>query len=294
MRIAALGCSHTAGYQISNVPADDVPLTNENWPFSGRWQDNNWAEDYINSKNADGVIFARIGNGWYEYSEWLDFLFKKYNDIKEVIVQNTYWNRFRVTSINPPDYEHMIPLDALYKHETTKGKIDCWTNHHETKDPDNPKYKVIDVPHQIRAKDYLNKVNVNITHYPRFQWNEPDLRQITYMEGKTWLDIMSLKSQREWLKEIYILQTLCKENNAELKIFGLNEYTWIPNKMNDYFNFDSIQVAKDSVQDWFAEKQRIDIQKHTLDDEHYSQEIHKMIALEYLPSQFNKEKHNAR
>ena len=181
----------------------------------------------------------------------------------------------------------MIPLDALYKHETTKGKIDCWTKHHETKDPDNPKYKVIDVPHQIRAKDYLNKVNVNITHYPRFQWNEPDLRQITYMEGKTWLDIMSLKSQREWLKEIYILQTLCKENNAELKIFGLNEYTWIPNKMNDYFNFDSIQVAKDSVEEWFSQNKRIDIQKHTVDDEHYSKEIHRMIALEYLPSQFS-------
>jgi hypothetical protein len=287
MRIAALGCSHTAGYNIKNAPGDDVPLTQENWPFAGRWQKNNWAEEYINSKNADGVIFARIGIGWYEYSEWLSFLFKKYNDIKEVIVQNTYWNRFRVTAINPSDYEHMIPLEALYKHETTKGKIDCWTKHVEVRDSDNPNFRVIDAPHQIRAKDYVNTVNINITHHPRFQWLEPNLRQITYMEGKTWLEIMSLKSQREWLKEIYILQTLCKEYGAELKLFGLNKHTWIPDKMNDYFNFDSIQVAKDSVEEWFSQNKRIDIQKHTLDDEHYSQEIHKMIALEYLPSQFN-------
>ena len=41
MRIAALGCSHTAGYNIKNAPADDIPLTAENWPFSGRWQNNN-------------------------------------------------------------------------------------------------------------------------------------------------------------------------------------------------------------------------------------------------------------
>jgi len=90
------------------------------------------------------------------------------------------------------------------------------------------------------------------------------------MEGKTWLEIMSLKSQREWLKEIYILQTLCKEYGAELKLFGLNKHTWIPDKMNDYFNFDSIQVAKDSVEEWFSQNKRIDIQKHTVDDEHYS------------------------
>ena len=286
MRIAAIGCSHTAGYHVSNAPEENVLLTEENWPFSGRWQDNNWAEEYINSKNADGVIFARIGNGWYEYSEWLDFLFKKYNDITEVIVQNTYWNRFRVTSINPPDYEHMIPLDALYKHETTKGRIDCWTKTVEVKDSDNPNYRVIDAPHQIRAKDYVNTVNIDVQHHPRFQWNEPDLRRITYMEGKTWLEIMSLKSQRDWLKEIYILQTLCKENNAELKLFGLNKWTWIPSKMKDYFNFDSIQVATDSVDDWFTQNKRIDIQKHTVDDEHYSKEIHRAIALEYLPSQF--------
>jgi len=286
MRIAAIGCSHTAGYHVSNAPEENVLLTEENWPFSGRWQDNNWAEEYINSKNADGVIFARIGNGWYEYSEWLDFLFKKYNDITEVIVQNTYWNRFRVTSINPPDYEHMIPLDALYKHETTKGRIDCWTKTVEVKDSDNPNYRVIDAPHQIRAKDYVNTVNIDVQHHPRFQWNEPDLRRITYMEGKTWLEIMSLKSQRDWLKEIYILQTLCKENNAELKLFGLNKWTWIPPKMKDYFNFDSIQVATDSVDDWFTQNKRIDIQKHTVDDEHYSKEIHRAIALEYLPSQF--------
>ena len=165
--------------------------------------------------------------------------------------------------------------------------IDCWTKHVEIKDSDNPEYRVIDAPHQIRAKDYLNTVNVNITYYPRFNWNEPDLRKISYMEGKTWLEIMSLKSQREWLKEIYILQALCKENNAKLKLFGLNKWTWIPSKMEDYFNFDSTQVATNSVEDWFSQNKGIDIQKHTVDDEHYSKDIHRIIALEYLPSQFD-------
>ena len=125
MRIAALGCSHTCGYHVADIP-DDVSLNHETWPYSGKWHDNNWAEFYINSKDADGVIFANSSNGWWEYSEWLSFLFKKYDDIKEVVVQNTYWNRFRLTMMDPPDYENMVPHDELYHLEHKKGKIDLW------------------------------------------------------------------------------------------------------------------------------------------------------------------------
>ena len=87
MRIAALGCSHTCGYHVADIP-DDVSLNHETWPYSGKWHDNNWAEFYINSKDADGVIFANSSNGWWEYSEWLSFLFKKYDDIKQFPTYN--------------------------------------------------------------------------------------------------------------------------------------------------------------------------------------------------------------
>ena len=57
--------------------------------------------------------------------------------------------------------------------------------------------------------------------------------------------------------------------------------------MNDFYNFDSIQVAPDSVEDWFLQNKQVDILKHTKDGEHFDEEIHQQIALEYLPSQFN-------
>ena len=40
--------------------------------------------------------------------------------------QNTYWNRFRLSMIDPPDYENIIPHDELYHLEHKKGNIDCW------------------------------------------------------------------------------------------------------------------------------------------------------------------------
>ena len=39
-------------------------------------------------------------------------------------------------------------------------------------------------------------------------------------------------------------------------------------KNGRYFNFDSTQVATNSVEDWFSQNKGIDIQKHTVDDEH--------------------------
>jgi len=40
MRIAALGCSHTCGYHVKDMPEDKV-LDINTWPFSGKWNDNN-------------------------------------------------------------------------------------------------------------------------------------------------------------------------------------------------------------------------------------------------------------
>jgi hypothetical protein len=59
--------------------------------------------------------------------------------------------------------------------------------------------------------------------------------------------------------------------------------------MNKYFDFNYIQVAEDTVEDWFLQKKDINVGTHTLDGEHFDKEIHKMIALEYIPSQFRKE-----
>lgn len=144
MRIAAIGCSHTSGYHVDDMPEAKEDMTQEHWPYSGKWNNNNWAEHYINSKDADGVIFANPQNGWWTYSEWLSHLFKTYDDIKEVVVQMTYWNRFRLSIQFPTHYENIVPLDATYVKELTKGRIDCWYPANQTNDG-----SVNDIPMQV-------------------------------------------------------------------------------------------------------------------------------------------------
>ena len=280
-RIVALGCSHTAGYHVADLPEHEHNWNLENWKFSGKWHDNNWAEFYINGKGKKGAIFANPSNGWWEYSEWLSHLFKKYDDIEEVVVQQTYWNRFRLCMQYPQHYEKMIPLDELYSLETTKGNIDCWIKHIHNKDQN-----VFDIPMQAYAVDFKENCQFTVKFSPRFMMGDPDLRSVSYMKVKTWMELMSLKSQREFLKELYILQELCRSNNAKLKIFPLNKWTWIPENHNDYFPFDLVEGAKVSVEDWFLQNKDINIGTRTLDDEHYDEEVHRIIGTEYLNNQF--------
>lgn len=280
-RIVALGCSHTSGYHIGDLPPNEQDWNLENWKFSGKWNDNNWAEFYINSKGKDGAIFANPSNGWWEYSEWCSHLFRTYDDIEEVVVQQTYWNRFRLCMQYPQHYEKMIPLDELYELETTKGNIDCWIKriHNEAQD-------VFDIPMQSYAQDFQKNCQFTVKFHPRFMMGDPDLRTQPYMTVKTWMELMNLKAQREFLKELYILQELCRNNNAKLKIFALNKWTWIPNNLNDYFNFDLVEVAKDNVEDWFLQHKDINVGTKTIDDEHYDVDIHQIIGTDYMKDQF--------
>jgi len=191
--------------------------------------------------------------------------------------------------MDPPDYENMVPLDELYHLEHKKGNIDLWLKriHNEKRD-------VFDIPFQCYPQDYSDRLHFNVKFNPRFMVDEPDLRAEPFMKVKTWMEIMSLKAQREWFKEMYILQELCRNNGAELKLFSLNKWTWIPDEMlipklrNSFYNFDYIQVATNHVEEWFLREKNVDITKETIDGEHFGEDIHKIIALEYLPQQFER------
>ena len=54
----------------------------------------------------------------------------------------------------------------------------------------------------------------------------------------------------------------------------------------EFFDFNYIQVAKTTVEDWFLQQKDINVGNYTVDGEHFNEMIHKMIATEYLPSQF--------
>lgn len=263
MRTAVIGCSHSAGYSYTQTQG-----------ARDRWNDNNWAEYYINNQNKDGVIFACPGRGWYDYSERLAFLFKTYNDIDEVIIQQSYWNRFRIGFSNPCYYENIVPLDRHMNLEETKGRIDCyniniWNNDNKTLD-----YGSITVP-----GDYVINPTVGLGFEP-FELNEPNLQTEGYQRIKAWYELMTVVNQRAFFKEVYLWNTLCKEHNASLKIFAINDDTWLPKDLNIIGDCSYAKVATQNVKQFLEERNAL----VTIDDEHFDSTAHKLIAKEFIPN----------
>jgi hypothetical protein len=265
MRTAVIGCSHSAGYSYSQQQGQ-----------RDRWNDNNWAEFYINNQDKDGVIFACPGRGWYDYSERLAFLFKKYNDIDEVIIQHTYWNRFRVGFQNPCHYENIVPLERHMNLEETKGRIDCY-NINMWDDTS----KSFDGSRITVAGDYAIPPQIAFKFDP-FDIQEPNLQTEGYQRIKAWHELMTVVTQRNFFKEVYLWNTLCKENNAELKIFAINEDTWLPKDLNMLGNCSYGKVATQNVREFLESKSNAD--SFTIDDEHYNVEAHQLIANEFVPN----------
>lgn len=264
MRTAVIGCSHSAGYQFP--PPDGI---------HDRWNDNNWAEIYINNQNKDGAIFACPGRGWYDYSERLAYLFKKYNDIDEVIVQQTYWNRFRFGFSTPCFYENIIPLDAHMMQEETKGNIDCYNIAMW-----NDELKSFDGGRITLAGDYAIQPTVSMKFDP-FDLIEPNLQQEGYQRLKSWYEVMTVVNQRQFFKEVYLWNTMCKENNAVLKIFAMNDQTWLPKDLNMIGNIQA-DVSEKTVLQFLLTKGKLE--EFVVDDEHFNLEAHTLIANEYIPN----------
>jgi hypothetical protein len=264
MRTAVIGCSHSAGYQF---PAPDG--------IRDRWNDNNWAEVYINNQNKDGVIFACPGRGWYDYSERLAFLFKKYDDIDEVVIQQTYWNRYRLGFSNPCYYENIIPLDAHMMQEETKGRIDCYNINMW-----NDELKSFDGGRITMSGDYAIQPTLSMKFDP-FDLIEPNLQQEGYQRVKAWYEVMTVVNQRQFFKEVYLWNQMCKENNAVLKIFAINDQTWLPKDLNIIGNVQADVSEKTATQFLLTKGE---LQDFVVDDEHFNLEAHTLIANEYIPN----------
>lgn len=263
MRTAVIGCSHSAGYQF---PAPDG--------LRDHWHDNNWAEIYINNQNKDGVIFACPGRGWYDYSERLAFLFKTYNDIDEVIIQQTYWNRYRFGYNTPNFYENIIPLETHMMLEETKGCIDCYNISMW-----NDQLKCFDGGQITVAGDYAIPANLGMTFNP-FDLHEPNLQTDGYQRLKANYELMTVINQRQFFKEVYIWNTLCKEKNAKLKIFAMNDLTWLPKDLNIIGDCSHASIATESAEQFLKNNNAV----IKVDDEHFDTTAHKLIANEFVPN----------
>ena len=58
------------------------------------WESNNYAEIYANDNSKQTVIYSMPGGCNRNYHAWLKTMLDRYDDIDDVFMQSTYWNRF--------------------------------------------------------------------------------------------------------------------------------------------------------------------------------------------------------
>ena len=164
--------------------------------------------------------------------------------------------------------------------EEQKGKIDCWNIQMWLEDEQS-----FDGGRITVKGDYAIDPSIALRFEP-FDLEQPDLQTEGYQRIKAWHEMMTLVNQRAFYKEVFMWTRLCKENNAKLKIFAINNITWLPKDLNMFGDCSYATVADQTVEQFLKTLQK---DQCLIDDEHYDVETHKLIAEQYIP-QIGKEK----
>lgn len=261
-RTLFIGDSHTMGY-----------IGHEELPSFEVWQNNNYAEIYAEENDKQVVIIASAGCGNEEYVNFIAYAFQKYDDITEVFVQSTYWGRFAL-AINPDlDEKKIFPLSFFMEQNHSSPNIDRYSLGMVQED----KYLVAYAkpsPADYKVLPYDRRTGVN--HRPIIQ-KTPYLYIQMYHHSNTHLE------QQSYMRTILLCDTLCRNNNAKLYVWGITNDAFIPKEAANYYTPLTSTTFADIPAIDFLKQQDLHVENDKVDSEHFSNEIHTLIAKHYIP-----------
>ena len=260
-RTLFLGCSHTMGYR--DFDEDDEPNV---------WLENNYAEIYSDHRDKKVVIMASAGAGNREVVNFLAHAFKVYNDIDKVFIQSTYWNRFPI-AINPDlDVENIYDLDHFIEKDFSSHNIDRWS---------------LGLVQERHAQVYMRPLPIDyetpyIKETSPGAW--PNLQRSSFIYVKMYHYLFTHLAQQDYFRDIFMCDSLCSDNNAELYLWNINERCYIPKETENFYGkLKSTKIAPVDARRYIKDKHQLDIENEKVDTEHYNVKSHTMIADKYIP-----------
>lgn len=273
-RTLFIGCSHSLGYQD--------PLINLG---SNVWCTNNYAEYYSQKHNKKIIIMASAGMGNREIVNFLSHAFKIYSDIKEVYVQSTYWGRFPI-AINPSlDEKDIFPLDFFIEKEHSENElIEKWTIGQCQPDIYEGKW----------LQDYFKPEDKDYTYTPYLTDTtptlQPNIRSSSYMYVQMYHYLQTHLEQQDYMKDIAFCDMLCSINNADMYLWNINSRCFIPQEVkNFYTQLRNTKVADVDAINFLEKLTSENLENQKVDDEHYNDYVHRLIAEYYIPHLKNRE-----
>ena len=239
------------------------------------WESNNYAEIYALENNKQTVIYSMPGGCNRKYPAWLRTMLDRYNDIDEVFVQSTYWNRYLLScSKNLGVGEETTSSLYLDEDQPKDNLIERYTDHRITEN-------YIEMVEQTRHENYeefkgfaFNDMKVGHDFKPFHE---------KYSYTKLWHELVTPLQYKDYCIDLLAIDTMCKERDIKWYLWTINNRVFVPENI-DYFGKLSCIRAETSAEVFLKEHCDMDIEtdKYRLDGEHYIKEVHSKIAKEYF------------
>lgn len=244
------------------------------------WQESNYAEIYSKKNNKPIVIYSLPGGCNKKYPVWVRSMLNYYDDIDEVFIQSTYWNRYLLAGTKNFDVGEKLPVNHfnlgpndLERHKNDK-MIERWTDKKITEE-----YTEI----------VCQMLPENFEEFKGFTYDENNFTNKfqpfheKYCYTKLWHESVSHLQHREYCSDLYIISNMCKERNIPVYVWSINNRVFMPKDNYQIFGeLKNCTYADVSVQGYILDKHKFDIEDTTVDGEHYPYRIHELIANEYI------------
>jgi hypothetical protein len=260
-----LGDSHSAGYWKDK----------NNTAY--QWTDNNYASIYSKINNKDVVVYAIPGGCNLKYPTWVRAMLNLYNDIDEIFVQSTYWDRYLLACSRNLDYgdgispEHFTDFTIIedtsprVKYFTDNTIVDnyvesvekCWPELFEN-------FKGISVDPSTASPEWA-------PFHEKYPYTKLYHEHLTHLQ------------YRQYCGDLYLINAMCKEYGVRWHLWNINDRVYMPKNLEFYGSLSHCTVAPESAQSWIKKTfNGLDIEKNTIDGEHYPMPTHEIIAKDYL------------
>lgn len=270
-----IGDSHSTGYYMSNL---DTPHPTPNF-----WGNNNYANIYSKTNKKNTVLYAMPNACNKKYPIWLHTMLNKYSDIDSVFIQSTYWNRDLLAANKNLDIADGMKSDHFLKPGTDLYPIPLHRQHEFIE-------RWTD---DIVSDDYIENCvrtapNSKHLEYKGFTFEELDTGMentlnMPYAYVKLWHEHITHLQYREFCSNLFIIDTLCKRYGVKWHLWNINNRVVMPKNLEFYGPLDNCVRADHSAEDWLVKHHKLKIDEYTLDGEHYNENIHNIIATEYIP-----------
>jgi len=240
------------------------------------WQDNNYAEIYAKQNNKQTIIYSQPGGCNRKYPTWLKSMLNRFDDIDEVFIQSTYWNRFLLSCSKNLDVGENTDVDLyLDSDQPIDDLVARYTDHRMTDD-------YIEMIDQVRQENY--------EEFKGFSFNDMDVRadwapfHEKYIYTKLWHELVTPLQFKDYCLDLLAIDTMCSRRNIKWYQWSINNRVFVPENTFLYGDWESGTKANISAEGYIKEHKGIDIEtdEHRLDGEHYTTEIHEIIATDYL------------